>query len=92
MVHGAQLSRRRISAFEEVGRFVVANRGAQTPTPQMVSPPGDLFIRRDDSIYGLRGLILASGRSQNHQEDTTVRFFRDLDAFVEAVCRKPKLI
>ena len=47
-VHDAQLSRRGISAFEEVDRFVVANRGAQTPTPQMVSPPGDLFIRRDD--------------------------------------------
>ena len=47
-VHDAQLSRRRISAFEEVDRFVVANRGAQTPTPQMVSPPGDLFIRCDD--------------------------------------------
>ena len=47
-VHDAQLSRRRISAFEEVDRFVVANRGAQTPTPQMMSPPGDLFIRRDD--------------------------------------------
>ena len=47
-VHDAQLSRRRVSSFEEVGRFVVANRGAQTPTPQMVSPPGDLFIRRDD--------------------------------------------
>ena len=54
---------------------MVATRGALTPTHQMVSPPGDLFIRRDDSIYGLRGLILASGRSQNHQEDTTIRFF-----------------
>ena len=47
-VHDAQLRRRRISAFDEVDRFVVANRGAQTPTPQMVSPPGDLLIRRDD--------------------------------------------
>ena len=62
-VHHAHLSERRISAFEEVCRFVVANQGAQAPTPQMVSPPGDLFIRRDDLIYGLRGLILTLGRS-----------------------------
>jgi len=55
---------------------VVATRGALTPTPQMVSPPGDLFIRRDDSIYGLRGLILASGRRQNRQEDTNIRFLK----------------
>ena len=47
-VHDAQLSRRSFSPFEEVGRFVVATRGALTPTPQMVSPPGDLFIRHDD--------------------------------------------
>ena len=58
----------------------MANRGAQTPTPQMVSPPGDLFIRRDDSIYGLRGLILASGRSQNHQEDTSDEPFFSLES------------
>ena len=54
----------------------MATRGAQTPTPLMMSPPGRLFIRRDDQMGGQGGPTLVPGRNEDRQEDIGASFFQ----------------
>ena len=56
----------------------MANRGALTPTPQMMFPSGDLFIRRDDLIYGLRGLILTLAQIRITRKTVSIDFFLEI--------------